>query len=572
MSHSARATLPTKYKDVLRDLKKGKVKLTRSGFYQSIFRVRGEALSFDHAQFWIPIINNIRLTPLVDKSERIIVCRTSRQVYKTTFLAEMSLGFSIEHDYFNTLILEPTDSQITELSTAKIQDIEGSSIITDYVYFDPKKNERQVKRRQFSTNSRIILANIYATVRSARGISADATFFDEVQGLPKRNVEIVESSAQRSEYKYRIYTGTSLEEDNLIEDLFQMSTQNIWVTKCDHCGFWNGPMTLRNVGLRGLICERCHGRINIDPRVNKSVHWHPLNPGANIDGYHINELMLPRNAPGAMSWLELLRYLETKDEQTIRNELLGLPHKGAKTPLDLKTMRQHCGTHPLVSSKFDVTPDMTPYTFAGLDWAMRQERRTAGQRDITLIKSFTSLTICQYNPNSKKAKTLFVKRYYDSDTEENNDPEFVLKDIAKWLIVFKVLICGADYGVGHKENQRLMNMVGNTKIIEFLFVGRLDERYIWDKVAKNFHVDRTQIFDDTINAIKNEGMFIFPQFDGYFSEYVTDFTTNYTVEDINKRTKKYDQRRANDVFINIIYIRLVILYYMQELDYKGKKY
>lgn len=555
----------------IQKIKSGQSQISRAGFYQSIFKLKDKPLSLDHARFWEPIVNNQRLSKILDKSQRQIVCRTSRQVYKTTTLAMLALGLSVEYDHFTTEILEPTDKQVTELSNAKIQDIESNSIVTDVIYFDRKRNERQVRRRAYANGSRIILANIHASVLSARGISSDATFFDEVQDLPIRNIAIIESSAQRSEYKFRFYAGTPLEEENHIETLWESSTQNIWVAKCSHCGYWNGPMGLRNIGMKGLICQRCHGRLSVDPRVNETAQWYEQNPGVAIDGYHINELMLPPNADGAMSWQEVIVYLDNKDEQTINNEFLGKPHKGSRTPLTMKLMRSKCGDHPLVTETKEITPEMKRYTFAGLDWAMRMERRGAGQRDAQVIQSYTTLSIGTLNPTNGKIKILFMKRFYDSDTDEYDDPDYVVKEIIKWNNAFQTKIMICDFGVGHKENQRIMSELGRDRVMEVAFVGELEERIYWDVPSQKFVVARTKFFDEVIDWIKRD-RFIFPQFDGYFSEFVKDFTTNHYIQDVVRRVKKYGQKDANDAFINMLYIMIAVKYFMNELDYKLKQY
>ena len=543
-----------------------------SDLYQAIFTFKGAPLSYEFYPFWIDILNSERLSQEVDMSERKMVFKCSRQVAKSTNIGIMSAGMSLRNKNFKIIVTQPTDTQISRFSVDTLKKLNTDSIITREWYYDPKTTERQVKNMSYTTGSRIILANIYASVLSARGISGDMAIFDEYQDIPVDNAIVVQHATDRSPYRYIIYSGTPKTTDNDLEQKWQQSTMNEWVVPCRHCGHDNGPLggdgkngVVKHIGEKGLICEECHHRIYaMDGR------WVMFNPPDEknpryIEGYHINELMIPPNSPGATSWKEIKRKIKEEPKVLIMNELLGLSYSDSTQPITIEAVTACCGDYEYVKNIEDAYVPDGWYAFGGLDWAMET---AAGRGAVTTIRSYTILSIALFNPATGELRVDMVKKYYD--TEENSNPEFVVSDIINWCEAYNVLLLGADYGVGNKENQRIAAALGVDRVMNFQYLGGpLQSFYTYDVATGHWIIGRTKAMEDLIDAINNK-VFTFARYKGETSEHAPDLYTIYRNNNKDTRVTKYSHTKPDDWAHNLIYILLAKMYAFEEMDFTAK--
>ena len=535
---------------------------------------KDDPLSYEHYPFWIDVLDSARLSTNVDMSHRKVVFKCSRQVGKSTNIGVIGAGTSIVRKNFKTLITQPTDVQISRFSVDTLKKLNNDSVVTDKWYYDRKTTERQVKNKSYTTGSRIVLANIYASVLSARGIAADMALFDEYQDIPPENVLVVQNSMGRSPFRFVIYSGTPKGLDNDLEVKWQDSTRNEWVVPCRACGFENGPLggdgstkVIKHIGQNGLICEKCHSRI-----YSEDGRWVMFNPPEEdkprfIEGFHINELMIPRDAPGATSWAEIKRRIQEEPIVLLMNEMLGVSYDDATQPITLETVMDNCGDHKYVDDINDAHTPAGWYAFGGLDWAMETAPRKGSA---VTLKSYTMLSIGLYNPSTNQIKVDFVKKYYDHDTADNDDPDFVVNDIVAWCEAYDVTILGCDYGVGHKENQRLKAILGSDRIMEFQYLGGpLQSFYTYDYATGHWIIGRTQALEDMIDAVKG-GEFLFAKYKGETSEYARDLTTLYKHNNALTRSTKYGKRSADDWAHNLTYMLIAKKQAFEELDYTSK--
>ncbi len=531
--------------------------LRRSDVLQGLFMFKNEPLSYDNFPYWVDVVNDQRLTESVDQSQRDVVIVTSRQVGKTSLAGMLCSSFVVQHDKFVMVITMPTDVQISRFSVDVLKGIWEDSIITSEIYYDPKMNQKQVKNKSLANRSRVILANIYMSALSARGIPADGVWLDEYQDTPPHNAEIVISATKRSPYKYIVRSGTPLEPENDISLKFDNSTQNEWAVACTHCGNWNVPLGLKNVGKNGLICSKCHRRIN--PRNGMWVEGYP---GKYRAGYHINELAVPPDSPGATSWNKLLIDL-SGDKQIVHNEILGLPFSCEKRPITTQLIASLCDNSRSYVYKAEEASayDLT-YTFAGLDWAME----TSSKPGDKVIKSFTMLTVVAMY--GEKLHVLFRKKYYD-DTGDYDNPDYVVEDIIYWLEVFRVRIVGMDYGIGNKENKRIMATIGSHRCMAFQYLGDLVDKTTYVYATNKFLLGRTKAMDETVEALQN-GVFEFANYEDT-SVYLDDLTGIYKVFNHNMRTSRYGKSKADDWFQNLVYVYHAYLYAIGKMDYVTKE-
>jgi len=538
-------------------------KVTPSMVYQSMFMLKQEPLSYNSLPFWIPIIDSNRFTTQRPVIERRFVFKCSRQVAKSTNIGFMATANSIMRRNFKTIICQPTDTQISRFSVDVLKAINMESMVTDTFFYDNRLNQNQVKNKSYVTGSRIILANIYSSILSARGISSDCDFFDEYQDIPPDHAEIVISSMKRSPYKFCIYSGTPLEPENDLQQKFNESTQCEWAVPCKACGKWNVNLGIDNIGKKFVICKYCGGKLNV-----RYGQWVIGNSKGIFAGYHINELMVPADTGFGVDMSELHYDLDKGDTKHLLNEVLGESHSDNKNPLTKEIIAKFCNpSRSYVKAPSDITKEMRQYSFAGIDWAL--ETKPGIARADKNIKSFTMLTIMHYDFRKHKLIIDFVKRYFDKYDAQNDDPEWVIKDMVKWIELFKCKLVGMDYGAGHKENQRIIQAIGYKRSMEFQYLGdELQDKIKYLSTQLKWTLPRTLVMNSVIDMIALEGLFEFAKMDGETSEYLTDLTNIYVYGDHHKRQKRYGKSGADDWMHSIIFATLCYLYGMNKLPYE----
>lgn len=530
-------------------------KYQRTDVFESIFNYQGQPLSYDDFPFWRDVINSDRLTTDVDQLYRQQVWKCSRQVGKSVNLGFLGVGFCLEYKNINVIITQPTDTQISKFSVQNVKPIEQQSIVIDEFYKDNKTTQTQVKNKSYTTGSRIILANIYTSVMSARGTPGSITLIDEYQDTPPKNAQIILETMRRSPIRISIRCGTPLEEENDLQRLFDQSTGCEWGIKCTYCGHWNVDLGFSNVGTKGIICEKCARRI-----YTRNGTWIEARPGAPIEGFHLNELCVPSDAPGATQWSKML-YDLSQNERAVQNEILGNSFSDNVHPITRKKIIELCNPkREYVKRAEDITPEMMNITFAGLDWAME----TSDRKTTKELKSYTMLTIANYNTGTNRLEVVFVKKYHERLYDK---PEEVIKDIVYWLSAFRVRIVGMDYGVGHKENQRIADLYGHDKCMEIQYTGEMSDGAVWHELSNKFCIGRSSLFDDTLDDMLTNGLFEFAKYEGETSNYEKDLTTIYRTTDPLSRKSKYSKSTADDWWNNLVYIRLAYLFWMRKLYY-----
>ena len=249
------------------------------------------------------------------------------------------------------------------------------------------------------------------------------------------------------------------------------------------------------------------------------------------------------------------------------NEILGESYSDSKNPLTREIIAQHCNPdRKYVKSVEEITYSMKQYSFAGIDWAL--ETKPGIARSSGDVRSYTTLTIMHWCFTKNKLVIDFVKRYFDKYDSKVDDPEWVIKDMLKWINAFNCTMVGMDYGAGHKENQRIIKEIGYGRSMEFQYLG--DElqnkvRYLVSQIK--WTLPRTIVMGMVIDMIAVDGMFEFAKLEGETSEYITDLTNIYVYGDTHKRQKKYGKSGADDWMHSIIYATVCYLYAFNKLPY-----
>jgi intein/homing endonuclease len=220
-------------------------------------------------------------------------------------------------------------------------------------------------------------------IHNTRGIPAWLLALDELQDIIADNIPVIEQCTSHAPEQMRrfIYAGTPKGLDNPIEyyrsgvskDGKPMSTQGEWVVPCDKHGgetgmHWN-VLSEKNIGRKGLICEKCGSLIN---PMHEKAQWAQMVADGIFESYRIPQLMVPWRP-----WDEILLDYSRYSRDKFYNEVLGISYDSGLRPLTMGQIKDCC------NPQLTMHPDAVERTrkmllngtevFAGIDWGCHDE-------------------------------------------------------------------------------------------------------------------------------------------------------------------------------------------------------
>ncbi len=460
----------------------GQRKVRRSDMVQKLLQLGPKPYVFDDGgkewRSW--------LQPIFDTPHRKNLFYTGRQISKSTSQAAIMLADSALIPYFKTTYVSPTQSQTMRFSKQRL-----GALIKDSKLFSKAFCSRelvnQVFNREFKTGAHIALGSAFHDADSMRGVSSDRLALDEIQDIMTESIKVLEQTVSASPHRYFLYSGTPKTRSHAIDRYWGSSTQNCWAAKCLACNKWNMPLGEANLLPEGLSCSKC--RKILDPR---NGQWVCRFPEATWQGWHISQLMCPW-----IPWREIWDNYDGPSaypRSTFFNEVLGFSYDIGQSPITQEEVMACCRPGLSLQNRTLRYPEV----YAGLDWAMQNP-------DISVSPSYTILTMLVVHQD--RYEVVFVKRYSGLES----DPEYQIQDIAEQCQRAGVTRLFCDWGVGHRENIRLRNILGDQVVTEVRYTNQ-GMKLRWDDDRLCYNVSRTRIMQDLFEDIK-QGRFLFPQWE-----------------------------------------------------------
>lgn len=463
--------------------------------------------------------------------------------HNSTMLGNRALAYSCLVPGFRTLYVSPTSTQTKTFSSDRINDpIQTSEVLRA---FTTKMLSANVFEKRFVNYSVITLRNAFLNADRTRGIPAWLLELDEFQDLLSDNIPVIEQCTSHApeHWKQFCYAGTPKSLDNNIEfyragyvNGQAMSTQGEWVVPCDSCGskagagrFWN-ILGERNIGKKGLICEKCGELIN--PQ-HPEAQWANMVSDGVFESYRIPQLMVPWK-----KWEEILIDYQKYPRDKFYNEVLGISFDSGTRPLTMAQVRECCDPeytmHPDFLARFKPGATDNP-VFAGIDWGTGE-------------KSYTVLTLGTY------VGGVFRIIYAHRFTGQELDPPVQIAMIKKILHEFNAHIIGADYGGGFHPNDALMREFGPRKLVTFQYMGRVKRKVGYEPKLRRYQVFRTPVMSDIFNAIKRKQI-RFPRWEEFQEPYASDMCNIFSEYNKTMNMLQYNHRpdRPDDTFHSVLY-------------------
>src|SRR4051794_26013073 len=299
---------------------------------------------------------------------RNLVLRASRQVEKSTFLANSILYLSTTRPGIQILFICPRLEQARLFARTRLIPVLANSPILCRALAEDRPGQLPVTDLQFANGSALFVRAAYRSADAARGISADVLLVDECQDVAAGDLPVLKETLSHSEAGRTILSGTPKLIDNHLEAMFGQSTANEWQIACPGCAY-DVVLDEQCIGPTGIICPKCQS-----PLDKQLGRWVPRNPNATWgEGYWINALMVPWRK----NHDEILESQRTYDFARFRNEVLGLPVSLGAHIVTREQLEACCTNKPMARTIDDVPIDFHNHIIVGVDWGGGGAARTA---------------------------------------------------------------------------------------------------------------------------------------------------------------------------------------------------
>lgn len=427
--------------------------------------------------------------------------KTSRQVGKSTTLANFCIIECSLIPHFSTMFVTPSKEQTVRFSNSRVQKTMRYSPIINRRFLHPELSDR-VFHKQFTNGAEMLFTYALDDADRLRGPSVDRVNYDEIQDLLHDPVVIVgNETLSESDYQFETYAGTPKTMENTIEYLWEKSTQTEWVIRCDACGQHQYIDSDKCIGKKGPECLHC--RALLDPRKGQWIDMNPpkidqIHPETILKGFHINQLIMPSNVPRSMQnsgqdmieraekrWARILRkYEESPNPAVFKNEVLGISDAIGARLISLEELESLCLGPTLV--QFPTAANFQGYSMhvAGIDWS------GGGQAGL----SRTVLWIWGFRPQDQK----LVCRYYK--VFPNTNPVHVVEEITTICAGYEVAMVIGDAGEGMLPNSTLSANLGPHRVHQVQY-GAQKEAIKWNG-RDRYTADRTTLIDNFFMMLK----------------------------------------------------------------------
>jgi len=460
--------------------------------------------------------------------------KTSRQVAKSTTLANFAIIECALIPHFSTVFVSPTKEQTTRFSNTRVLKVMRYSPIINSRFLNPELADR-VFHKQFSNGAEMLFTYALDDADRLRGPSSDRNMYDEVQDLLYDPVITVgNETLSHSHYGFETYAGTPKTMDNTVQYLWESSSQTEWVIKCDSCGSHQYIDSDKAIGATGIICLKCKSYLN--PFKGKWIDTYAF-PNSNIPesqrlkGFHISQLMMPENNPLAMKaigagtemeefalqqWQRILLKHETLPTATFNNEVLGISDAIGTRMISKEELEELCTGQPLqLYPKADTFVGLN-HVVGGVDWS------GGGTTGV----SRTVIWIWGFRQSDRRMLTLLYKVY------PGINPVNIIDEIANIFACYRVEIVIGDAGEGHTANDLLRKKLGYHRVQQVQYASAT-KAFVWNDYDR-YIADRTTVIDNYFMDIKQKKLEFGPL--NEMKEAIDDILNVY--EDITTMGKK----------------------------------
>lgn len=277
---------------------------------------------------------------------RRMLYKTARQIAKSTTASAANIVERIVRKETKSLIVTPLFAQAHRLSTEIAAPMVDRCLFRDGIVGG---NEQQVLKRRYANSSVDHYCYAFLSAGRIRGFSGiDRIWLDEIQDVRAEFLPVIEQTAAGRQYTgWKWYTGTPLSMGNLIQILWESSSQAVEAVKCLACNRWNIGCVeedlLKMIGRTTCVCAACGRPLDVMMKV-----YIPRYPEREEDfpGRHVSQVLHPFHALIPSKWKELRWFMEKYTTARFYNEILGESYDSADRMIDQPSLRRACVLGP----------------------------------------------------------------------------------------------------------------------------------------------------------------------------------------------------------------------------------
>lgn len=348
-----------------------------------------------------------------------------------------------------------------------------------------------------------------------------------------------------SEYGYETYAGTPKTLENTIEYLWSISTQNEWIMKCDGCGRHSFIDNAKAVGKVGPVCVKCDHSLN--PR---NGQWYSFKPEATLTGFHIPQLILPRNAEQPNRWQRILTKLARYSDTKFKNEVLGISDALGARIVSKQELEALCEDYDIYRQPSPGVNLEYRHVVGGVDWSGGGTEGVS--RTVVWIWAVTK---------NHQLRTLYYRVY------PVTSPVSIVDDVAEALQAHHVELVIGDRGEGHLANDLLAQRLGSNRVSQVMY-GAQARTISWNEKGLFYTADRTTLMDNYFMVLKRQGV-IFPRL-SCMLEPITDILNIYEEVTVNgKKVWRHAPTQPDDCFHAQLFGWLAAKVLLMDLTFTG---
>jgi len=515
------------------------VRTTRSEFAEKFLWLNGKPFSLELYPHMHAVYNT---------DAREVVMKTSRQVAKSTTMANIMITDCATKPFFKVMYVSPTVKQTKVFSNDRVAPvIETSPLLKDY--YVNSKVIQNVFTKALLNGSRIYLQYALLNADKLRGISTNKIFFDEVQDLKKEIIPVIQESTFTSHIKEYMYAGTPKRSKGTLADYWFSSTQNEYMIKCPTCNHWN-LLGENNIGNYGVICSKCGKGLKLSGDSLKAEWvstYTQIKPNMS-EGFRVCALHFAE-APWVDWETTILQKRERYSRALFFNEVLGLEYDDGVSPISEMEL-QACSdnNYPLKT-----TPDELDRSYAGImgiDYGPMNSE-----------KSFTTISVVQKRLD--KYNVVFMKKFIGKEA----DYSFIHREIPRLMREWNCTHLAADYGMGEAPNAEIRSRIGDDKVVAFQHNATQKEFCKYNHKLPAYIINRTQSMLMLFNMLKKRKV-VLPKWE-YSKPFADDIMNIQAEYNEEQTTMKYINIGPDDFFHATLYAILAMKMRDQEelLDY-----
>ena len=251
----------------------------------------------------------------------------------------------------------PTSGDVSEFSKARVKPTIQSSPYLSSIIADVDAVELKQVRDSF-----IYFRGTWSE-REAISIDADMLIHDETDRSKPEIISMYQERLSHSKFKFTAHLSNPSIPEYGIDALYSRSDMKQWFVTCPKCKeeqvlSFPESMHKKSESMQDdrtyYQCIACGAEITDDDRRNGK--WKATNPGSNISGYHISQLMAPWITAEEIQY----KFENERWKQTFFNMVLGEPYAGENIPIKRIDMLE------CIQSSWDMQ-DVGRYTYMGVD-------------------------------------------------------------------------------------------------------------------------------------------------------------------------------------------------------------